>query len=222
MAKICLKCGHERRIDDATPEYECPSCGVIYSKYEEKLLREQQAREDRESDTNKPTVQYETDTQSNSKNERNRPLNISGKDSSKNPKLTQCKTCDKEVSLSSTTCPHCGEKNPALKLPRGCLPITGIFFGLVFIFEVFFHSNPDKFQAQADCESFVTKNLKAPSSAKFAPHSELTILQKGNGFWTVVGYVDSQNSFGAMIRSRFICSVHYDKKNVFLDSIQIN
>jgi len=37
MYKKCPKCGYERQQDEDTPSYECPSCGIIYAKYEEKL-----------------------------------------------------------------------------------------------------------------------------------------------------------------------------------------
>lgn len=29
----CPKCSYERKPTDQTPEYECPSCGIIYNKY---------------------------------------------------------------------------------------------------------------------------------------------------------------------------------------------
>jgi len=32
--KKCIKCGYERKASETAPEYECPSCGVIYSKVE--------------------------------------------------------------------------------------------------------------------------------------------------------------------------------------------
>lgn len=32
MLKVCPKCGYTRQPTDAAPEYECPKCGVIYSK----------------------------------------------------------------------------------------------------------------------------------------------------------------------------------------------
>ena len=42
MAKICPKCGYERKPGDVSPDYECPKCGVIYSKFEteRKVYRE--------------------------------------------------------------------------------------------------------------------------------------------------------------------------------------
>lgn len=30
----CPKCAYERKPSDTTPSYECPSCGVIYAKYD--------------------------------------------------------------------------------------------------------------------------------------------------------------------------------------------
>lgn len=35
MAKICPKCAYERQpTDDTTPDWQCPSCGIAYAKYE--------------------------------------------------------------------------------------------------------------------------------------------------------------------------------------------
>ncbi len=33
MNTVCPKCGYERKEIEAVPDYECPSCGVIYDKY---------------------------------------------------------------------------------------------------------------------------------------------------------------------------------------------
>lgn len=34
MSKKCLRCEYVRQPTDTAPEYECPSCGVIYAKFE--------------------------------------------------------------------------------------------------------------------------------------------------------------------------------------------
>lgn len=60
------------------------------------------------------------------------------------------------------------------------------------------------FEAEHYCKEFVKQRLKAPSTAKFqnTDHS-------GTGStFTVTGTVDSNNSFGAQIRSPFTCVVH--------------
>ena len=41
MNKKCPKCGAVRQMEDGvTPAYECPSCGIIYTKYENKNRQE--------------------------------------------------------------------------------------------------------------------------------------------------------------------------------------
>jgi hypothetical protein len=61
-------------------------------------------------------------------------------------------------------------------------------------------------RATASCEGFVKERLKAPSTAKFS--NEVTGV---NGrLYTVTGDVDAQNSFGAMLRSKYNCLVTKD------------
>jgi hypothetical protein len=54
---------------------------------------------------------------------------------------------------------------------------------------------------------FVERNLKAPSTASFQNYFDADasqIAQSVNCTWTVRGYVDAENSFGAKIRSHYI------------------
>lgn len=57
------------------------------------------------------------------------------------------------------------------------------------------------FTAQAMCKEFVKDKLKAPASAEFSDEQH---VEEGTG-WRVTGVVDSENSFGAMIRGSFTC-----------------
>lgn len=59
------------------------------------------------------------------------------------------------------------------------------------------------------CQQFVRDRLKAPASAGFPLSYEATITG-GPTLWTVRSHVDSENSFGAQIRTRFTCSVNYE------------
>jgi len=34
MAKVCLKCGYERKPEDPEPDWSCPQCGAVYAKLE--------------------------------------------------------------------------------------------------------------------------------------------------------------------------------------------
>ena len=56
--------------------------------------------------------------------------------------------------------------------------------------------------AEYACETQVKENLKSPSTADFVGTNAT-----GTGPFTVTGEVDSQNGFGAMVRSSFECSV---------------
>ena len=57
------------------------------------------------------------------------------------------------------------------------------------------------------CEQFVERRLKAPGTAKFSHVWDSTISGSGGGPYEIDGYVDAQNSFGALLRNRYSCSV---------------
>ncbi|KKR61604.1 hypothetical protein A2643_02920 [Candidatus Nomurabacteria bacterium RIFCSPHIGHO2_01_FULL_39_220] len=65
----------------------------------------------------------------------------------------------------------------------------------------------------------IRKTLKAPSTAKFVDVQAYE-LSNEKDVWAVNGYVDSQNSFGAMIRSQWEVQLDYrDGKNGTVKSI---
>lgn len=70
----------------------------------------------------------------------------------------------------------------------------------------------DKTAAYVYGTEFVKRRLKAPATATFAPmtNSEVIITtQPETCTHTVAGYVDAQNSFGALIRSPYSVTVQY-------------
>lgn len=56
-------------------------------------------------------------------------------------------------------------------------------------------------EAWSCAQNIVEGYLKAPSTAKFCSFVDAKVTHLGNGEYKVTGWVDSQNSFGAMIRS---------------------
>lgn len=63
------------------------------------------------------------------------------------------------------------------------------------------HSDDDAFY----CAKLIVEDyLKAPSTAKFCKQSDATVTHLGNGEYMVTGWVDAENSYGAMIRSDFV------------------
>jgi hypothetical protein len=55
------------------------------------------------------------------------------------------------------------------------------------------------------CRDYVRDYLKTPSKAEFSGIAETKIVAQGNGKYAVIGWVDSQNSFGAMMRTNYVC-----------------
>ena len=65
-------------------------------------------------------------------------------------------------------------------------------------------------EAKLFAQSVELQLLKAPASAKFCTLDEMAVTEL-NGIYTVSGYVDSQNSYGAMIRTPFTLKVFKDE-----------
>lgn len=69
------------------------------------------------------------------------------------------------------------------------------------------YTEQDRERTAYVCAKFkVEEELKAPSTAKFQPSPDAVITNNGS-YYFVKSYVDAQNSFGAMIRTDFICKV---------------
>lgn len=66
----------------------------------------------------------------------------------------------------------------------------------------------DKVMANLLCEKNVKKKLKSPSTAEFARITEVSAEQSTDQTkWVIRTHVDSQNSFGATVRSQVVCDV---------------
>lgn len=95
----------------------------------------------------------------------------------------------------------------------GCGVLLFIFIALVVIATNSCESKPkqehSKAAASVMAEQFVKDKLKSPGSAKFQSFSDQNITDIGDGRYTIAAWVDSQNSFGALIRTKYICTVKY-------------
>ena len=72
----------------------------------------------------------------------------------------------------------------------------------------------DETEAWVAAQLIVEKQLKSPSTAKFCRKGEATIVRDGNS-WTVTGYVDAQNSFGATLRNEFAVQITFTSSNKY-------
>lgn len=67
----------------------------------------------------------------------------------------------------------------------------------------------DEFDARVWTKVLIEERLKAPSTAKWQSPADF-IVEKAKAkkdTWVVYGYVDAQNSFGAMLRTQFWATI---------------
>lgn len=88
----------------------------------------------------------------------------------------------------------------------GCLIVIALIGGGCAALVAFGDSSDSAVDAQTMCEEFVKDRLKSPGTAEFSgetaepdPADERT--------YTVTGAVDSQNTFGGVVRNNFTCTV---------------
>lgn len=66
-----------------------------------------------------------------------------------------------------------------------------------------------KMDAAVMAKSFVEQNLKAPATADFGPVRDENVDQLNDTTFTVRGYVDAENTFGAKLRNNYTCTVRF-------------
>lgn len=68
----------------------------------------------------------------------------------------------------------------------------------------------DDFDACWMAQKFVKEQLKAPSTATFAPCRQPdTVVSRTERIWHVRSWVDAENGFGAMLRNNFSADLIY-------------
>lgn len=100
-----------------------------------------------------------------------------------------------------------GSKNIVLGVAALVIILAMIVIWLINIFGGEDSPKGGSGYAVVACKNLVKNQLKAPSTAKF---SETTASGSGAS-WQSSGVVDSQNSFGAMIRTPFTCQLTYNE-----------
>jgi hypothetical protein len=71
-------------------------------------------------------------------------------------------------------------------------------------------------------QEFLKKRLKAPATAKFPDYDEQAVHYLGDSIYTVVSYVDAENTYSALLRSGYHCSLKYEGENWSLISISLD
>jgi hypothetical protein len=106
------------------------------------------------------------------------------------------------------------------KFLKNLLSILSI---VVFIFIAFGSSDSDSDSSSSEdllaynyAETYVKQRLKSPSTAEFAGLFEKRdhITKVGDREYKITSYVDSQNGFGATLRSKWSCTIKFVGNNV--------
>ncbi len=132
----------------------------------------------------------------------------------------KCKHCASMIPREAKICPHCRKR-------QGMSPIVKIFlvfFALMVIppfctgFNKGINKNqpPDASLAYVMSQDFVKRKLVAPATADFASFSDVCVKMTGSNpaehwdaVFAVASYVDSQNVFGAKVRTYYTCHLRH-------------
>lgn len=80
----------------------------------------------------------------------------------------------------------------------------------------------EKIGAYQSCERAVETQLKAPATADFSGYTNSEVAGPSESVYTVHGYVDSENSFGANVRSDWECQVRSTGDNWDLVNLDVS
>lgn len=140
----------------------------------------------------------------------------------------RCKGCKELILAGQKKCPLCGVSTKRFNELTGILKFFGYMAAALAAISLLNSclglkgsSEPDaasnkcsQIMAHIMANEFVQKRLVSPSTAKFPKFSDPAVrIQEDPGcVFSVFGYVDSQNRFGAMIRTEFVAVVFREDK----------
>ena len=136
--------------------------------------------------------------------------------------LIKCPECGMLVSEQASNCPHCGYKT---KKSGGCGSTILFFIFLIIVVYIIDLATRDnsktsnekrtyisELEAKIVAEGQIETVLKSPSTADFSGIGDTKFTPIKDGY-TVRGYVDSQNSFGATLRSNYSIDIWVDQSS---------
>ena len=128
------------------------------------------------------------------------------------------------------------ENSGCTKIIMGFAVILGVLLMIIFIGDginkpsspgkktyskTYSNDYASKLEAYSYAENWVKDKLKSPSSAKF-PDSERKVNDTeyyGDNTYKIKSYVESQNSFGAMIKTNFSCTISFKDGSVYCNDL---
>lgn len=127
--------------------------------------------------------------------------------------LKNCAECGQPVSTKASKCPNCGAPTTSpVVVGIGCLVLLLILGGGCLLSVRGCGSvDPDAWrttdnsvEAYVMMQDFVRDRLKAPATAEFPWDGVSATTKVEDRKYRIRSYVDSQNSFGALIRTTYV------------------
>ena len=156
-----------------------------------------------------------------------RPPDPAPRIKSKSRQLPRCRECGHPVARSAKTCPSCGAPNPAtsktMQIATMMICAIGVV-GMILVCSGILNSGggtevevegDQKSTAFVMVQQYAEERLVSPATADW-PWTCETVTYLGDGRYRVLTYVDSQNAFGALIRSNVDAVVKWMHDDVWV------
>lgn len=147
-------------------------------------------------------------------------MSRSSGDSKDTGETKKCPDCLAEIPKEAKKCSHCGTKQKAQLTKKQVVGV--LVFMVLFVVMIASIAGSggsssssttaqvaDEGRAHIIAQNYVETILKSPSTADF-PTYDYTASDLGNGKFKVISYVDSQNSFGATVRSNYTITLSHN------------
>lgn len=143
--------------------------------------------------------------------------------------MVDCRSCGQRVLKDAEACPECFKSRPGFTDTERYseLIVLAVFLLLVISGVAWWSSQPiepmthSATHAVAQCNDEMRASLVSPSTARF-PVLDAQAEHLGDGLYNVNSYVDSQNRFGATIRTHFTCTAQWVVRDAWSLTVATN